>query len=98
MATNIQSAANNLVASGCADPAVYEQVANYVLTGRGYDPAGNARIPKSVEIETTSGNSMATEADWLLNAADADLTLNPIIDPIGIEKVGQTKPGPCIPH
>jgi len=77
MATIYETAAASLIADGATEPAVLEQVGNYVLTGLGYDAAGNANSPKYVDLSPT----------WTVSTLAAYLTVPGITDPPGIEKV-----------
>lgn len=72
-----QLVASILTAAGYNQPAVFEQLGNYVLTSLGHDAAGNDRVPKYVSLP---GFNIPLYASAFL--------LFGITTPSGIEKVG----------
>lgn len=72
-----QTVANILIAAGYTQPAVFEQLGNWVMTGLGKDAAGNARTPKYVTLP-----------GYDIPLYGAAFVFFGITDPPGIEKVG----------
>lgn len=75
--TVYQVVAGILQAAGYTQPAVFEQLGNYVLTSQGHDAAGNNNVGKYVHLP---GYNIPLYA--------SAFTLFGVTDPPGIEKVG----------
>lgn len=78
MATVYETVANILIAAQYNKPAVFEQLANYVLTGLGNNAAGDANTPKYVDMSPTYNIPFYAGA----------FTFFGVTTPAGIEKVG----------
>lgn len=75
--TVYQVVANILIAAGYTQPAVFEQLGNYVLTSRGHDASGNDKTAKYVTLP-----------GYNIPLYGAAFLLFGITTPPGIEKVG----------
>lgn len=75
--TVYQFVANILTVAGYTQPAVFEQLSNYVLTSQGHDAAGNNNVGKYVRLP---GYNIPLYA--------AAFTLFGLTTPPQIEKVG----------
>lgn len=80
MATIYQTAAAAIKAAGYNKPAVFEQMANYVLTGLGHDAKGSDNTRKYIGMSPTYNIAAGAIVFFLIPG---------ITDPVGLEKVGQ---------